>query len=69
LRVFRMIFFGRSEERDDDEASQPAKEASKNPVKEVSFFIVFPLALSAAISIGLGIYPNFLLELARLASP
>jgi len=69
LRVFRMIFFGRSEERDDDEASQPAKEASKNPVKEVSFFIVFPFALSAAISIGLGIYPNFLLELARLASP
>ncbi len=68
LRVFRMIFFGSSEERD-DEASQPAKAASKNPVKEVSFFIVFPLAMSAAISVILGIYPNFLLELARLAVP
>lgn len=68
LRVFRMIFLG-SPEESGDETSEPAKDSPKGSVKEGAFFIVFPLALCAAISIGLGIYPNFLLELARLAIP
>ncbi|MGH3087213.1 MAG: monovalent cation/H+ antiporter subunit D family protein [Rubrobacteraceae bacterium] len=68
LRIFRRVFLGASEERD-EEADQPAKGEKERPIKEVSYFIVVPLALSATVSVVLGIYPNFLLELARLAVP
>ena len=38
----------------------------EGPIREPSYFLVVPLLVCAAISVALGIYPNFLLELIRL---
>ncbi len=62
LKIFRMIFLGSRGDESDSAAEAPN-------IKESSNFIIVPLAISAAMSIILGIYPNFLLELARMAVP
>ncbi len=65
LRVIRKVFFGSPQEEEESHhrADQPLK---GHQIREVSYFVVIPLLLSAALSVVLGIYPNFLLELVRL---
>jgi multicomponent Na+:H+ antiporter subunit D len=56
LKIIRKVFFGAPQEEHHQD----------HPIKEVSLFVIIPLLLSAMISVVLGIYPNFLLELVRL---
>jgi len=67
LKVIRKVFFGTPQEEESHRgADQPPKGEQGHPIKEVSLFVVIPLLVSAALSVVLGIYPNFLLELVRL---
>ena len=67
LRIIRRVFFGspQVEEEGYQRVDQPPK-GGGHQIQEVSYFVVIPLLLSAALSVVLGIYPNFLLELVRL---
>ncbi|MDQ3414248.1 MAG: hypothetical protein M3480_04625, partial [Verrucomicrobiota bacterium] len=55
LRVIRTAFFGAPQEN------------VSHPISEISYFIIAPMILTAAISILLGILPTLLLPLVRLA--
>jgi len=70
LRIIRTAFFG-SPDADEShhESAQPlgADARQERPqIREVSPLVVAPLIVSAALSVVLGIYPNFFIDLARL---
>ncbi len=70
LRIIGTGFFGLpAEEKVYHEAGGYAEgghHQEGRPIREVSRFVVVPLLVSAAISVVLGIYPHFVIELVRL---
>ncbi len=69
FRIIRAAFFGSPPEQD-AEAAQRAEDSSRlaRPTnRELSPLIVGPLLVGAVLSVLLGIFPSFFIELARLA--
>jgi len=70
LRIIRTAFFGSPQEEGHHEAVQQLEAGSRqerHQIREVSPLVVAPLLVSAALSVILGLYPNFLIDLVRLA--
>jgi len=73
LRIIRTAYFGSSPEEDGlsdaDREVEKGHAQVRHQVREVGPLIFVPLLLSAGVSVVLGIFPHFVIELARLALP
>jgi len=72
LRIIRTAFFGSPAREGGEEATHQAAGGSPQEperVREVSPLILAPLLVSAALSVILGIYPGFFIDLVQLALP
>jgi len=70
LRIIRTAFFGSPPEEARDEATQRAEGSphqERQEIREVSPLIVGPLLVAAVLSLALGIFPSFFIDLAQLA--
>ena len=72
LRIIRTAFFGSPAREGGEEATHQAAGGSPQEperIREVSPLILAPLLVSAALSVILGIYPGFFIDLVQLALP